>query len=111
MSRILCIIRDILSTRQVDPVVHQAHAGFVLPGNQTVGTFPIDRDLIVSAQREALQTLRCIISNLEYRFYKAYGMEIEDKRTVYGECTYRLVPREDEHSVCLMHDWIYLPSA
>jgi len=71
----------------------------------------IDRDLIVSAQREALQTLRCIISNLEYRFYKAYGMEIEDKRTVYGECTYRLVPREDEPSVCLMHDWIYLPTA
>ena len=61
--------------------------------------------------REALQTLRCIISNLEYRFYKAYGMEIEDKRTVYGECTYRLVPREDEPSVCLMHDWIYLPTA
>ena len=50
-------------------------------------------------------------SDLEYRFYKAYGMEIEDKRTVYGECTYRLVPREDEPSVCLMHDWIYLPSA
>ena len=69
----------------------------------------IDRDLIVSAQREALQTLRCIISNLEYRFYKAYGMEIEDKRTVYGECTYRLVPREDEPSVCLMNDWICLP--
>ena len=62
----------------------------------------IDRDLIVTSQREALQTLRCIISNLEYRFYKAYGMEIEDKRTVYGECTYRLVPREDEPSVCLM---------
>ena len=70
----------------------------------------IDRDLIISAQREALQTLRCIISNLEYRFYKAYDMEIEDKRTVYGECTYHLVPREDEPSVCLMHDWIYLPS-
>ena len=35
-------------------------------------------------------------------------MEIEDKRTVYGECTYHLVPREDEPSVCLMHDWIYL---
>ena len=29
---------------------------------------------------------------------------IEDKRTVYGECTYRLVPREDEPSVCLMQD-------
>ena len=42
---------------------------------------------------------------------EAYEMEIEDKRTVYGECTCRLVPREDEPSVCLMHDWIYLPSA
>ena len=38
-------------------------------------------------------------------------MEIEDKRTVYSDCAYRLVPREDEPSVCLMHDWIYLPSA
>ena len=43
--------------------------------------------------------------------YTIHGMEIEDKRTVYGECTYRLVPREDEPSVCLMHDWIYLPTA
>ena len=34
-------------TRQVDPVVHQAHAGFVLPGNQTVGTFPIDRAFVL----------------------------------------------------------------
>ena len=71
----------------------------------------VDRDLIVTSQREALQTLRCILSNIEYRFYKAYGMEIEDKRTVYSDCAYRLVPREDEPSVCLMHDWIYLPSA
>jgi hypothetical protein len=52
-----------------------------------------------------------MISNIGYRFYKAYEMEIEDKRTVYGECAYRQVPREDESSVCLMHDWIYLPSA
>lgn len=70
----------------------------------------IDRDLIITSQREALQMLRCILSNLEYRFYKAYGMEIEDKRTVYGECTYWLVPREDEPSVCLMRDWMDLPS-
>ena len=42
----------------------------------------VDRDLIVTSQREALQTLKCIISNIEYRFYKAYEMEIEDKRTV-----------------------------
>lgn len=71
----------------------------------------IDRELIITAQREALQALRCVISNLEYRFYKAYGLEIEDKRTVYDECTYYLVPRADEPSVCLINDWIYLPSA
>ena len=55
----------------------------------------IDRDLIVSAQREALQTLRCIISNLEYRFYKAYGMEIEDARL-------------DLSAECLMSRIIYI---
>ena len=47
----ICHIFYILSvtsgTRQVDPVVHQAHAGFVLPGNQTVGTFPIDRAFVL----------------------------------------------------------------
>ncbi len=71
----------------------------------------IDRDCIVTSQREALQMLRCVISNLEYRFYKAYNMEFEDKRTVYSECAFRLIPHEDEPSVCLMHDWIYLPTA
>lgn len=71
----------------------------------------VDRELVVTSQREALQMLRCIIGNLEYRFYKAYGMEIEDKRTVYSECVYRLIPKETEPSVCLMKDWIYLPSA
>ena len=34
----------------------------------------VDRDLIVTSHREALQTLRCILSNIEYRFYKAFGM-------------------------------------
>lgn len=37
-------------------------------------------------------------------FYKAYGMEIEDKRTVYADCVCRPVPKEDEPSVCLMHE-------
>ena len=71
----------------------------------------VDRDCIVTSQREALQMLRCVISNLEYRFYKAYNMEFEDKRTVYSECAFRLIPHEDEPSVCLMRDWVYLPTA
>ena len=71
----------------------------------------IDYKFITASQREALQALNCIISNIEYRFYKVYGMEIEDKRTVFSDCVYRLIPSEDEPSVCLMHDWMYLPSA
>lgn len=71
----------------------------------------VETELMTLDQREALQTLRCIMSNIEYRFYKAFGMEIEDKRTIYDQCVYNAVPREDEPSVCLMHDWIYLPTA
>lgn len=43
----------------------------------------IDRELIVTAQREALQTLRCIISNLEYRFYKPMAWRLRTS----GPCT------------------------
>ena len=71
----------------------------------------INYKVITTSQREAVQTLRCIISNIEYRFYKAYGVEIDDTQTVYSDCIFGLVPKEDEPSVCLMHDWIYLPSA
>lgn len=71
----------------------------------------VDREFMTVEQREALQKLHCIISNIEYRFYKAFGVEIDDNRTVYGECAFSLVPDEDEPSVCLMHDWVYLPTA
>lgn len=68
----------------------------------------INRDCIVTSQREALQMLRCVISNLEYRFYKAYNMEFEDKRTVYSECAFRLLPWEVKPGVRLMYGWLYL---
>ena len=71
----------------------------------------VDREFMTVEQREALQKLCCIISNIEYRFYKAFGVEIDDDRTVYNECAFSLVPDEDEPSVCLMHDWVYLPTA
>lgn len=38
-------------------------------------------------------------------------MEIEDSRTIYNVCAFNLVPREDEPSVPILRDWIYLPSA
>ena len=68
--------------------------------------YSVEQDLMTSAQREALQKLRCIISNIEYRFYKAFGMEIEDSRTIYNVCAFNLVPREDEPSVPILRDWI-----
>ena len=71
----------------------------------------IIRAAIIDDQREALAKLRCIISNLEYRFYKTFGTEIFDAPTVYSECAFGLVPWEDEPSVCMMNDWIMLPNA
>ena len=48
----ICHIFYILSVTsgswQVDPVVHQAHAGFVLPGNQAVGTFPVHGPFVLN---------------------------------------------------------------
>jgi len=66
---------------------------------------------ITDEQKEALAQLLCIISNVEYRFYKTFGVEIYDELTVYSECAFGLMPREDEPSVCMMNDWLLLPSA
>ena len=71
----------------------------------------VERPLMTCYQREALQTLRCVMSNLEYRFYKSYGVEIDDGRTVYGECAFHLIPKENEPSVPIMDDWLCLPTA
>ena len=71
----------------------------------------IIREALTDGQREAFERLHCIMSNLEYRFYKTFGVEISDVSTVYSECSFGLVPWVDEPSVCMMHDWIMLPSA
>jgi hypothetical protein len=68
----------------------------------------IDRDVLTSVQREVLAHLRCIFSNIESRFYKTYGMEIEDARTVHAACAFRLVLEDGKPSVCLMKDWVTL---
>lgn len=71
----------------------------------------INREAITADQREALYKMRCIMRDIESAFYKSFGMDITDKRTVYAECVHHLVPRECEPSVCLMDEWIMLPSA
>ena len=66
---------------------------------------------LISDQREALARLRCIMRDIDFSFYKTFEMDIDDIRTVYADCVFSLIPREDEPSVCLMRDWIFLPSA
>jgi len=71
----------------------------------------IDREVITATQREGVSRLRCLIGNIEYRFFKTYGFEIDDMRTVFSLCAFSLIPKEDEPTVCLLRDWVYLPSA
>jgi len=68
-------------------------------------------DAITSQQREAVQQMNCIMGNLEFDFYKAFGLEIESPLTVYRHCRNHLIPYEDEPSVCLYQDWVMLPTA
>jgi predicted nucleotidyltransferase len=71
----------------------------------------IIREAITDRQREAAARLRCTLRDLEFHFYMTFGMDIDDILTVYADCAFGLVPREDEPSVCLMDDWLSLPSA
>ena len=71
----------------------------------------VEISLMTCYQREALQKLKCIMANLEYRFFKSYGIEIFDNRTVYSECTFHLVPKKREPSVPIMCEWVNLPTA
>ena len=68
-------------------------------------------DALTENQREALANLRYVMSSLELHFYKAFGIEIYDRLTVYSQCTYGLIPQEDEPGVCLVDDWALMPGA
>lgn len=51
------------------------------------------------------QMLRLVLYDVAFYFRTAYGMEIEDPRTVYALCKARLETGEGEHSGCLLKDW------
>ncbi|MDL2235719.1 hypothetical protein LJC07_06165 [Christensenellaceae bacterium OttesenSCG-928-L17] len=68
-------------------------------------------DALTERQREALARLRCIMRDLDYYFFKAYGVDIDDKRTVYAECRFHLLPFEDEPGVCMWREWRIMPCA
>jgi hypothetical protein len=64
----------------------------------------IIRAALTEEQRETVAQLNCIMTDLQDRFFKAYGIEIFAMSTVFGECRDGLVPSEDEPSVCLFAD-------
>ena len=71
----------------------------------------ISREAITAEQRGALLKMRCIMREIESAFYKCFGMDISDRRTVYAACAGQLMPDANEPSVCLMQDWLTLTSA
>ena len=73
--------------------------------------YNINREAITAEQREAFYKMRCIMRDIESAFYKSFGIDITDRRTVYSECLHHLIPHQFEPSVCLMDEWIKLPSA
>lgn len=68
-------------------------------------------EALTSIQREAVQHMRCLMRDVEYTFYRTFDMDINDRRTVYRECAGTLTPRDDEPGVCLLAEWITLPTA
>ena len=67
----------------------------------------IDMRCIIDEQRDAVMQIKCIMGNLEYRFRNCFGMDIDDKQTVYAECAYSLIPdEEDEPSCCFLIEWL-----
>lgn len=64
----------------------------------------IDTGRVDENQRQALEHLYNIMGEIEYEFLRVYGMEIDDKRTVYEKCVDDLTPRRGEPTVCLLCD-------
>ena len=118
------------SFRYVHPNSHITESGFVEFNNTLVRTASrpyrtevqlyksleaLKRNIVIDAltgeQREALANLRYIMRSIEYSFYKAFGVEIYDRVTVYSQCSYGLIPQDDEPGSCLFEDCAVSPGA
>ena len=63
-------------------------------------------DALKIEQVKSVSTIGFMMSDTEFRFYKAFDMEIDDGRTIYKMCARSLVPRSDEPGLCLVQDWL-----
>lgn len=71
----------------------------------------IDFSVLFDSQREAVRRMECLMSDMAFRFYTAFGIEIDSPLTVFKHCADHLIPKQDEPSVCILEEWINLPSA
>lgn len=65
----------------------------------------IDFDAITESQREARRKLRCILTDINSRFWNTYGLDIDDPETVYEKCAYSLIPFDWEPTLCFMCEY------
>lgn len=65
----------------------------------------IDQSILDGDLLESVLVLRCLISDIAYRFWHSYGMEIESEDTVYSLCNDSLDPYSIwEPTTCLWND-------
>lgn len=72
----------------------------------------IRMEALTSEQRDAVHQMRNrLMQTLQYFFHLCYGVDIEDKSTVYRACAPTLIPVNEEPTVCLLDEWRNLNSA
>jgi len=69
--------------------------------------------IIRTESLENIMLMLFLMGDIELRFYKAFNMEICDKRTTYSLCVKNLDPKQNEPGLCLclMNDWLDVISA
>jgi len=63
-----------------------------------------DMTILKTCQIKYLLVLINMMDDMEIRFRKAFGMKINDERTIYRMCAESLIPRRDEPGLCFIQD-------
>ena len=72
--------------------------------------FSLTLDALKISHTPHIIELTAMMCNTELRFYKAFGMDIDDEKTICRKCARSLVPRRGEPCVCLLQDWLNIIS-
>ena len=56
----------------------------------------MDWDCLSFSQKKAARCLKGILNQIGWHFYNVYGMDIENRKTVYRQCRSHLIPDQNE---------------